>query len=279
MNDLNKPSPIQPIQAFPISLRQFEAAIQADQRVLGMLYTGSLGRGTADRFSDLDIEVWVTDAAYAEVETTAQEILVYLGAIQFLYSRGAGESAYCNAFFGIEWQPIDLAVHKQTEERPLQKSAQIRVIKDTTRHLEQMLAGASVQAVEISWEQARMKIEDAIDSHIYLNRANARGDVWYALGKVTACAAELYTLLAALRGSRAYVYRYTEQVLSPEERALLAQSWPAKPSQQEVRRAARALWDWTRYVWQQAERRLGRSLLIQVDETALLSAVDRLYTW
>ena len=278
MNDLNQPSPNQPFQAFPISLQQFEAAIQADQRVLGMLYTGSLGRGTADRFSDLDIEMWVTGAAYAEVEKTAQEILGYLGAIQFLYSRAAGESVYCTAFLGTEWQPIDLAVHQPAEERPLPPSAEVRVIKDTTRHLERILAAASVQAVEISWEQARTKIEDAIDSHIYLNRANARGDVWYALGKVTACAAELYTLLAALRGSHAYVYRYTAQVLSPEEQALLAQSWPTKPSQQEVRRAARALWDWTRYVWQQAERRLGRSLLIQVDEAALLSAVDRLYT-
>jgi hypothetical protein len=92
MNDLNKPSPHQPFQAFPISLRQFEAAIQADQRVLGTLYTGSLGRGTADRFSDLDIEVWVTGAAYAEAETTVQEIPGYFGAIQFLYSREAGVS-------------------------------------------------------------------------------------------------------------------------------------------------------------------------------------------
>jgi hypothetical protein len=179
---------------------------------------------------------------------------------------------------GIEWQPVDLAVHQQTEERPLPPFAQVRIIKDTTHHLERMLTSAEVQSVEVSWEQARMKIEDAIDSHIYLNRANARGDVWYALGKVTACAAELYELLAALSGSRAYVYRYAEQVLSPEERALLAQAWPAGPSQQEVRRATRALWAWTRYVWQEAERRLGRSLLIQVDEAALFCAVDRLYT-
>ena len=82
-------------------------------------------------------------------------------------------------------------------------------------------------------------------------------------------------MLAALRGSRAYNYRYAEQVLSLEEQAGLAQAWPAEPSQQEVRRAARALWAWTRYVWQEVERRLGRSLLIQVDEAALLSAVDR----
>ena len=93
------------------------------------------------------------------------------------------------------------------------------LIKDTTHHLERMLAQASGKTVEISWEQARMKIEDAIDSYIYLNRANARGDVWYALGKVTACAAELYTLLATLRGSRAYNNRYAEQVLSLEEQA------------------------------------------------------------
>ena len=44
------------------------------------------------------------------------------------------------------------------------------LIKDTTHHQERMLAQASGETVEISWEQARMKIEDAIDSHIYLNR-------------------------------------------------------------------------------------------------------------
>jgi hypothetical protein len=273
MNGLNNLSPNS-----PMPLQQFEAAIQADQRVLGMLYTGSLGRGTADRFSDLDMEVWVTDAAYAEAETTAREILSSLGAIQFLYSREAGDSAYSTAFLGTRWQPIDLAVHRQTVERDLPPSSQVRIIKDTTRHLERMLAEASAQTVEISWEETRMKIEDAIDSYIYLNRANARGDGWYALGKVTACAGELYTLLAALRGFRAYFYRYTAQVLSPEEQARLSQVWPTEPSQQEVKRAAQALWAWTRSVWQEAERLLGRSLLIQVNEAALLSAVDRLYS-
>src|SRR2546425_1829119 len=98
------------------------------------------------------------------------------------------------------------------------------LIKDTTHHQERMLAQASGETVEISWEQARMKIEDAIDSHIYLNRANARGEVWYALGKVTVCVAEQYTLLATLRGSRAYYYRYAERVLSLEEQAGLAQA-------------------------------------------------------
>ncbi len=37
-------------------LQDFEAAVLADGDVLGMLYSGSLGRGTADSYSDLDID-------------------------------------------------------------------------------------------------------------------------------------------------------------------------------------------------------------------------------
>ena len=69
----------------------------------------------------------------------------------------------------------------------------------------------------------------------------------------------------------------TQQVLSLEEQAWLAQAWPAEPSQQEVRRAARALWAWTRYVWQEAERRLGRSLLIPED--VILSRSEESLWW
>ena len=35
-------------QGVLMSLEKFEEAIQADQDVIGMLYTGSLGRGTAE---------------------------------------------------------------------------------------------------------------------------------------------------------------------------------------------------------------------------------------
>ena len=49
------------IRMFPC-LAAFEATVQAHPEVLGALYTGSLGRGTFDRFSDLDIDLWVPDA-------------------------------------------------------------------------------------------------------------------------------------------------------------------------------------------------------------------------
>ncbi|QBD76087.1 hypothetical protein EPA93_08730 [Ktedonosporobacter rubrisoli] len=261
----------------PIPLQRFEAAIQADQRVLGMLYTGSLGRGTANRFSDLDIEIWLTDDAYVACKNTVRELLRLLGNIQFLYHRYAGESSFYTAFLDVDWQPIDLAIHRPAVERTLPAPSQVRLIKDSTRFLEQLLSTRQEQTVEVSADQARAKIENAIDNYIYLNRKNASGDSWCALGMLTEATSELYTLLAALRGIYAHSYRYTEQVLTSEEQALLTQVWPGAPSQQEIRRAARALWNWIRHVWQETEGLSGYSLSLQVDEPALFAAIDRLY--
>ena len=42
---------------FPLD--PFEQAVRADPDIVGVLYTASLGRGPTDRYSDLDIEVWL----------------------------------------------------------------------------------------------------------------------------------------------------------------------------------------------------------------------------
>jgi hypothetical protein len=245
--------------------------------VLGVLYTGSLGRGAADRFSDLDLELWVTTPAYDDVETTVRELVSPLGAIQWLMLTDGGESTLTTAFLGPTWQPVDLTVHRPAVESPVPAPSQVYLLKDQNQQLHRFLASAFPQAVEVSWEEARGELEVAIGEWIYLHRKNARGDGWCALGMATESAAALYTLVAALRGVRAHSYRYVAQVLSPQEQAILAQVWPRDCSQQELRRAGRALWNWTRLVWQEAERHLGRSLLIEVDEASLLTAIDRLY--
>ena len=89
----------------------------------------------------------------------------------------------------------------------------------------------------------------------------------------------LYTFLARLRGVNSYGPRYIEQLLFPHERALLEATVVARPEREEVRRAARGLWEWTRYVWRETERVLGGALPIPLDEDGLLSAVDRIYAW
>jgi hypothetical protein len=171
-------SPMSTSYLFP--LEEFENAIRDDPEVQGALYTGSLGDGAADHFSDLDIELWVTDAAYARAQTKLREILERLGEVQFLYYRGAAKAT---GFVGLVWQRVDLMLLAHDAIQPHASFAR-------ARHA----------AVMASWDQARAKIEECVDSQVYLALHNARGAVWSAMGEISYQCADLYTLLARLRG-------------------------------------------------------------------------------
>jgi len=88
----------------------------------------------------------------------------------------------------------------------------------------------------------------------------------------------VYELLGRLRGRRTYGYRYVEELLTPEEQALLAATWPCEPTRAENRRAAQALWVWIQHVWREAERVIGQPLGLELDEQGMLAAIDRMYT-
>src|SRR5207249_3612798 len=114
--------------------------------------------------------------------------------------------------------------------------------------LTRLVADSPPPEIRATREQAREMIQGMVDSQIYLALHNARGALWSAMGEVSGQCSELYTLLARLRGRNSYGFRYVEQLLSPEEQELMRAAWPAAPDQAEVRRAARALWNWARHV-------------------------------
>jgi hypothetical protein len=260
-------------QWFPC-LAAFEAAVAAHPEVKGALYTGSLGRGSFDRFSDLDIDLWVPDAWVDQGPARVREAMRWLGELHFAYDRGP---AFATGFVGPDWCRVDLALKRQSELTPEPQYAGARVVKDTDGVLAHLVAQSRPEVLSVTREQARSQIEEAIDSQIYLALHNARGAVWSALGEVSYRGTGLDGFLAELRGRRSYGLRYVTEILSPEEQALLTAAWPAGPTQDEVRRAARALWDWTRYVWSEAERALEAKLGIELDEAGLLAAVEQIY--
>ena len=82
-----------------------------------------------------------------------------------------------------------------------------------------------------------------------------------------------------LRGREGYAERFVERFLRSDELALLYAAWPVGPDREAIRRAARGLWEWTRYVWSQAEQTLGEELGISLDTVAFLEAIERPYDW
>ncbi len=255
-------------------LERFEAAILSDPSVLGVLYTGSLGRGTADRFSDLDLEVWLADDAFADLPAKTRDLHAVLGTIEFFEVRHPG---FTQSNVGPDWRRVDLHVRRRDDTEPRHDFAGARIVKDFDGTLARLVAASVPEDVTPTWEEARATIMGAIGEQIYIAVNNARGATWEAMSSVPPHVAQLYEVIARLRGRRSYGFRYAELLLSPAELRLMRAAWPATPTQAEVRRAARALWTWTGYVWVETERVLGRPLEVTIDEAGLLAAVDALY--
>ena len=257
----------------PLPRDDFEHAIQADPEVLGIFYFGSLGCGTATKGSDLDIYIWVSADVPAPVDGKLRQLLGTFGKFRWLHlDEGRG-------YVGLDWIQVDFEVgHGDQIDEPCDRFVGGTVIKDTDGRLVRLVAASPAEVPAETAESARPIISEAIGDQPFMARHNARGSVWSATGNISYLAMKTYELLGRLRGKRTYGFRYVEELLTPDEQALLVAAWPRGATQDENRRAAQALWEWTKFVWREAERVIGQPLDLEVDEVELLAAIDCMYT-
>lgn len=261
---------------FPLA--DFEQRILADPDVIGMMYNGSLGRGEADRYSDLDISLWLRDEAFARPRRL-EHYLSWLGEIQFVSIAQHDAGFSCNAFVGPDWQRAELDISRRTDGPPHPYFHRATVVKDTDNWLASLVAASGPPTAEPSRDAARKVLEDAIYHIGFVTMQNIRGSHHHAMSNLCELANKVYMLLVQLRGREWYTERFIERFLRPEELELLYAAWPASPKPEAIRGAACGLWEWTRDVWVQAEQTLGEDLGIVLDTTAYLEAIERPYTW
>ena len=151
-------------------LDPFEAAVLADPAILGVLYTGSLGRGTADRYSDLDLEVWLTDDAYANLAATTLALLGLLGSIMLAQTR---LPAFTQASVGPDWRRVDLHLRRRDETEPRSDVADARIVKDFGGTLAGVVAASVPEDVTPTWDDVRATITGAVAEQIYIATNNA----------------------------------------------------------------------------------------------------------
>lgn len=88
-------------QHLQVVVDRFVAACQADERVVAAFLAGSYARGTADAYSDLDLCVITTDAAYEAFFAQREAFLRQLGEPIFLEDyHGSGVNLVCFMFAG-----------------------------------------------------------------------------------------------------------------------------------------------------------------------------------
>jgi hypothetical protein len=261
---------------FPLA--DFEQRILADPDVLGMMYNGSLGRREMDRYSDLDISLWLRDEALAK-PGRIEHYLAWLGQIQFVSWSQHDSGLSSNCCVGPDWQRVELDISNKVNPTPHPYFHRATIVKDSDGQLASLVAASGPPTAELSREAARKVIEEAIYHIGFVTMQNVRGSHHHAMSNLCELANNVYTLLAQVRGREGWAERFVERFLREDEIALLYAAWPSGPEREAIRRAARGLWDWTRYVWMQAEEALGEELGISLDAAAFLEAIERPYQW
>lgn len=268
----------EPCMGIDFPLADFEQRIMADPDVLGMLYNGSRGRGEADRYSDLDISLWLRDEALTKPRRI-EHYVGWLGEIQFVSCSQHQFGVSSNCYVGPDWQRVELDISGTADATPHPYFHRATVVKDTDGRMASLVAASGPPTAELRRDAARKVIEDAIYHTGFVTMQNIRGSHYHAMSNLYELANNVYTLLVQLRGREGYAERFVERFLSEDELALLYAAWPASPEREAIRRAARGLWEWIRYVWTQAEQRLGEELGISLDAAGFLEAIERPYDW
>jgi predicted nucleotidyltransferase len=108
-------------------LRRLTDAFEADGRVLSCWLGGSLGRGEADAWSDIDLDVMVAPGDLAAFAQTAYEILQGLGPVLLSWPGDLNQSPRGLGAFYDNGVLVDLCIH-DAERGPTYFSLPVHVV-------------------------------------------------------------------------------------------------------------------------------------------------------
>jgi hypothetical protein len=202
-----------------VVLHRFVAACQADARVVAAFLHGSYARGTADAYSDLDLGLITTDAAYEDFCAGREAFLRLLGEPVFLEDFGSTVTVFFMLADGTEGE---LAVGCESQFHHMH-GGPYRVLLDKQR----LLAGAvfpwhePAQAEQV--ETLRRLICWFWHDLSHCTTALGRGQLWWAYGQLEALRLHCVNLARLQQNFsvRADGYEKVEQAIPVEQLAPL----------------------------------------------------------
>jgi predicted nucleotidyltransferase len=166
-------------QAF---LERFVAACQADERVVAAFLGGSYTKGTADAYSDLDLSVITTDAAFEDFVAGREAFLRQMGDLVFLEDFDLQNLVF---FIFADDTEGELWYGGESQLDHLH-SGPYRVLLDKKGILAEAMFPEEEPAHAEQFEALRRQIYWFWHELSHFTTAMARGQLWWAHGQLEA---------------------------------------------------------------------------------------------
>lgn len=254
-----------------LNLSSFEESIQKNEDIRGVMYTGSVGKGLDDKFSDLDIELVVNKRFLSNSKKNIKILLTTLGKIKLLYYLDdKNVKSLVN-----DYQKVDFKLHTIGNLVPREKYSKIKIIKDTKNLLANLTNNSKKCKTEVNKEFIEREFKEAIITQIVAANRCGRGWKWSAMEWVNFRVERLFVDLMKIRGKLQFGFTNVENSLNKKEMKMLKDSYCKEPSNKEIERSLKSLWKFTIYVFRKYEKESNKKLF-HIDEKSFLKKVSSL---
>ena len=170
----------QPPPQHQVVLNRFVAACQADARIVAATLYGSHARGEADAYSDLDLGLITTDAAYEAFVAEREVFVQRLGDVLFFEDFGSPVTVLCMLADGTD---VELAIGREEHFNHIHDEP-YQILVDKTH----LLAGAQfprhTPAPAEQTETLRRLMYGFWHDWAHLITALGRRDLWWGAGQL-----------------------------------------------------------------------------------------------
>jgi hypothetical protein len=163
-------------------VNRFVQACQSDDRVVAACLIGSIVKGTADPYSDVDLSVITTDSSFKDFYDRRESFLRSLGELAFLENFGSPNIAFYIFADGVEGELIF------GREGSLEQihSGPFRVLVDKKNILTSVPVSEPVPDASEQLEKLRLSIFGFWHECSHFIAAMGRGQLWWARGQLAA---------------------------------------------------------------------------------------------
>jgi len=250
-------------------LKQFTEKLKKIPEIIAVYYAGSLGGGTMDKYSDLDIDIVVKDKDYKKITKKIKKLSSFFGEIKLYYPFAAYVE---NDYLKVELEPI-----KKSSLKPDFFLKHVKIIFDREGTLTKLYKKAQRAKIKINHGNTVDTFKTLIDDQIYTARHTARGWKFDAMEEANWHSKELFLLLARLKGYDQWGLRRAEEILSKNELKMFKNTVCTSPKTQNIKKSMKANWKFMKYVKDQYEKKTNKKIDLKVNEKEILRIVDKIY--
>ncbi len=170
----------QPPPHHQVVKNRFVAACQADERVVAATLYGSYARGTADAYSDLDLGLITTDAAFEEFVAGRAAFVRLLGDVLFLEDFGSTATVHVMLADGTD---VELSIGREGQFGHIHDEP-YQILIDKTHILTGAVFPRHIPALVEQTEALRRLIYWFWHDWAHFITAMGRGHLWWASGQL-----------------------------------------------------------------------------------------------